>query len=83
MKVKDLLEAIEDSKNCYSDFLEWDVYTEQISETDKVFKTGKGVDGFQKDWGHLTDSEGWLYVHCAGFNTLFEKEKVFTINVNY
>lgn len=79
MKVKDLLATIEDSKKKYEDFLDWDVYTEQIDEADKECKRT----GIQKDWGKLGDSEEWEYFECCGFWTFFEKEKVFTINVNY
>lgn len=79
MKVKDLINEIERCKGKYSDFLEWDVYTEQITLMDKTAKTG----GFQKDWGKVSDSEGWEYFECAGFWTEFTDKKIFTINVNY
>ena len=77
MKVKNLLEEIEQCKKDYPDFLEWDVYTEQVFEIDKQFK--KSSPG----WKWLTGSEGWEYLECAGFWTKFPEEKVFTINVNY
>jgi len=70
MKVKDLIQEIEDCKKEYPDFLEWDVYTEQIGDS-------------HKDWEWLKDSEDWDYIKCAGFWTKFTKEKAFTINVNY
>ena len=35
MKVRDLLEEIESCKKKHPDFLEWDVYTQQIGEEDK------------------------------------------------
>ena len=73
MKVCDLLEAIRERLGEYGeDFLDWDVYTEQLDSEER---------GEKKNW--LTDSEEWKYVQCAGFWTTFLKEKAFTINVNY
>ena len=76
MKIKDLLEELESCKSEYGDdFLEWDIYTEQIGEVDKAHK--------RKSWKWIKDSEDWEYVECAGFWTKFPEEKIFTINVNY
>ena len=81
MKVRDLLEEIKSCQSEYGDdFLDWEVYTEQIDEVDK--KTKKG-ESFGERWKWLKDSQGWEYIECAGFWTKFIKEKVFTINVNY
>ena len=81
MKVRDLLEEIKSCQCKYGDdFLDWEVYTEQIDEVDK--KTKKG-ESFGARWKWLKDSEGWEYIECAGFWTKLIKEKVFTINVNY
>ncbi len=78
MKVKDLLEEINKCKKQYGDdFLNWDVFTEQLCDEDKQFKKNS------PSWKFLTDSEGWEYCECAGYWTKFEKEKAFTINVNY
>jgi len=77
MKVKDLIQEIEDCKQEYHDFLEWDIYTEQINEIDKQSKKTN------PQWKWLMDSEEWEYLECAGFWTKFPKEKAFTINVNY
>jgi len=79
MKVKDLIDEIERCKKEYDNFLEWDVYTEQINSMDKVAKTS----GLQKNWGKLRDGEEWEYFECAGFWTKFPDKKIFTINVNY
>ena len=79
MKVKDLLAEIESCKKEYPDFLEWDVYTEQIGEEDKKTKKGRGLGG---NWKWLKDCEDWEYFGCVGFWTKFPKEKVFTVNVN-
>jgi len=80
MKVKDLLEEIEKCQEEYGkDFLEWDVYTEQISNKDKKNKTK----GRQKDWKKVEDEQKWLYFECVGFWTKMPKKKIFTINVNY
>ena len=80
MKVKDLLKEIERCQKEYSDFLEWDVYTEQIDEIDKECKKGKGFGG---GWKTVINSEDWEYFDCAGFWTKFPDKKIFTINVNY
>lgn len=80
MKVQDLLNELERCKEEYGDdFANWDVYTEQIHEIDKVAKT----EGIQKGWGRVTDSENWEYFECAGFWTEFADKKIFTVNVNY
>ncbi len=78
MKVKDLLQEIESCKKEYGDdFLNWDVYTEQIQAHDRKFKKR------EHSWKWLKDSEDWEYCECAGYWTKFGKEYVFTINVNY
>lgn len=77
MKVKDLVKEIVDCQNVYPDFLEWDVYTEQINEIDKKEKLNN------PQWKHIKDGDDWVYFECAGFWTRFPKQKIFTINVNY
>jgi len=80
MKVKELINEIEECKEKYSDFLEWDIYTEQIEESDKTTKKGSGFGG---NWKWVTDGDDWEYIECAGFWTKFPDKKIFTINVNY
>jgi len=78
MKVRDLLEEINQDRKEYGDeFLDWEVYTEQLDETDKRMKKTN------LQWKWITDSEEWQYCECAGWWTKFPKEKVFTININY
>lgn len=77
MKVKDLIEEINSSKKKWKSFLSWDVYVEQCIERDKKYKRT------EQKWKIVTDSEGWEYFRCAGFNTKMPKKKIFTINVNY
>lgn len=77
MKVKDLLKVIEQNRGEYPYFLEWDVYTEQLEEDDKIMKVERG------NWETWVDSEEWTYFKCHGFNTLHPGKKIFTINVNY
>ena len=77
MKAKDLKEEIERCEQEYDDFLEWDVYTEQIEGFDRHNKAT------MDKWGKVTDSEGWEYFECAGFWTKFKDKKIFTVNVNY
>ncbi len=79
MKVKYLIEELERCQKIYPDFLAWKVYTEQVTEDDKEAKTN----GIQSNWGKIKDSEDFEYFECAGFWTKFEKEKIFTVNVNY
>ena len=80
MKIKDLLKEIEIQKVEYGkDFLEWDIYTEQLKNRDKKCKRT----GEQKGWGIVNAADGWEYFECAGFNTVMPKEKIFTVNVNY
>lgn len=78
MKVMDLLQQIEDCRKEYGDeFLGWSIFTEQLDGIDKQSKKTN------PQWKWLTDSEGWEYIECAGFCTIFSKEKAITINVNY
>ena len=80
MKVRDLIGECERCRGEFGEeFLDWDVYTEQLDEKDKEAKRT----GIQKGWGILGDSENWEYFQCHGFWTKFPKEKVFTVNVNY
>ena len=81
MKVKDLLLEIERCREEHGeDFLEWEVYTEQINSADKKRKLSKKFGG---GWKTIKDGEDWEYFECAGFWTKFKKERIFTINVNY
>jgi hypothetical protein len=77
MKVKDVIKEIEQCKKEYGeDFLEWEVYTEQIDAYDKKQKKAG-------TWEIIRDSDGWEYFRCVGFSTKFPKQRIFTINVNY
>ncbi len=77
MKVKELLIEIEEKRKQFGDeFLEYDIYTEQLSEIDKQFKR-------DKKWETFTDSEKWEYFKCFGYYTTSLDKKLFTINVNY
>lgn len=78
MKVKDLLEEINRCKKEYGDeFLDWDVYTEQLGKNDKSQKKNSGT------WNIVKDAEKCKYFECVGFWTIFPRKKIFTINVNY
>jgi hypothetical protein len=81
MKVKDLLEEIKRNKKLHKDFLEYDIYSEQIS-TDCKSKIKQQEKKYNKKYT-IKDSEDWEYFKCDGFNTVFTKEKIFTINVNF
>jgi hypothetical protein len=76
MKVSDVFNAIKKYEKSYPDLMDWDVYTEQCTEIDKNYKKNG-------DWYYEEDSEGWEYLKCEGFYTLFPEKKIFTINVNY
>ncbi len=78
MTVGSLLKEIKRCQKLYGkDFLGWAVYTEQLHGVDKKYKKGP------QKWDWAKDSEGWEYFDCAGFNTIFEDKKIFTINVNF
>jgi hypothetical protein len=82
MKVKDLLEELRKQQMEYGkSFLNWDVYTEQITEADKAYKRKRRPKG--QGWKHIKDGEDWEYFECAGFWTKFPEKKIFTININY
>lgn len=83
MKIRELLKEIEENRKKYGeDFLDFDIYSEQIHEYDKKRKKRIKEYGGQ-EWETITDSEQWEYFKCYGYNTIFPKEKIFTINVNY
>ncbi len=83
MLVRDLTGEIERCKELYGeDFLDWLVYTEQITEIDKQTKRTK-IESSGQGWSIVKDSEDWEYFECAGFWTKFPDKKIFTINVNY
>lgn len=90
MKVKELLKEIKKYTDKNPDILNYEIYTEQLKEADKNFKRRpirKDIPWHHKDngqgWGTIKDSEDWEYFAVAGYNTVFEKEKIFTINVNF
>ena len=81
MKVRDLLEEINGCKQEYGDdFLEFDIYTEQLSEDDKSLKRSKEIGG---NWKTFIDDDEWEYFECAGFWLVNPQKKIFTVNVNY
>jgi hypothetical protein len=76
MKVKDLFVMIHSNIKEYGkDFLEWDVYTEQISEKQKRAE--------RKTGGSFKDGDEFEYFRCDGFWTTCPRERRFTVNVNY
>lgn len=77
MKIKDLLLEIKKLKNTYKDAEDFDVFIEVIAGDDLKQKKESG------HWKFVKDSEDWEYIECAGFNTIFLEEKIFTINANY
>ena len=80
MKVRELLKEIERCRKEYGkDFLDWDVYTEQLDEKDKKYKKDK--DG--QNWQWTTDNDRWEYFKCIGYWTKMPDKKIFTINVNF
>lgn len=84
MKIKHLLEEIENCRKEYGeDFLEWDIYTEQLSPEDRKNKSIKDLNVFGGNWDIIDDGDGWEYFKCVGFFTIFPNKKIFTINVNY
>lgn len=75
MKIKNLIEELERCKKEYPDFLEWDIYAEQLDAEDQRYKRN------WQDWGIEGDNKG-TYFECKGSFTKFLKKKILTINVN-
>ena len=76
MRVKDLLEAIENKSKEFPDFLDWEVYIQVVN--------GENYEHHKSsNWKFKEDSEGWEYIECAGWHTCFPKDKVFTVNADY
>lgn len=73
MKVGDLLDAIEHYKKDHSDIMDWDVYVEQLPESQR----SRYITCF------LRDSEGCDYCKCFGNSTLWPRQKIITIKINY
>lgn len=77
MKVKELLQMIEDSKKRYPDLLEWDVAFEQLQSTTSVPK---------EDILYHNDFAGlWVFAKssCMGCSTYFKKQKILGLQINY
>ena len=89
MKVHELLTAIQQNLEQHEDFLDYDIYTEQLTFRDKMFKRGQmpfidhNGDEYIGSWDTMIDMDGWEYFKTAGFNTTSPRQKIFTINVNY
>ena len=54
---------------------------EEYMEIQKSYNRIKQLE--KEGWNFQYDSEGWVYRDVAGDHTLFEKDKIFTINNNY
>jgi hypothetical protein len=92
MKVKHLLKEIEEQRKEYGeDFLEWDIYVEQMG-----FWKGRGkpIDNFKKeisnwkDYKPVEDGDNWLYLRAEDSGDMawcgkWPKEKILTIQVNF
>lgn len=77
MTVKELRDEIDRCELEYGkDFLNWNVYTEQLESRDKTYKRKGG-------WEHFKDGDDWEYFECFGFSTKVPNKKIFTVNVNY
>ena len=75
MKIKELLQMIEENQKDYSDFMEWDVALEHVENPCK------------EDIVTAVENDGteWKFIktHCMECCTRFIKKKVFGIQVNY
>lgn len=83
MKVKELLQIIENYRKIYSDIDEWEVYIEQPSLIALLNNTSD-EDSFKST--NLKESKGWVYrgnndAHCN--HTIFPKNKFIANNNNY
>lgn len=76
MKVRDLLEAIEKGLKNDPNFLEWAVYIQVVNGNNYEHHKSS-------NWKFKEDSDGWEYIECAGWNTYFTEDKIFTVNADY
>lgn len=90
MKLRELLEKINKYVESNPEILDYSIYTEQLNEKDKNFKrkpSRSDIPWYHEDngqgWEHIKDSDEWEYFEVWGENTIFNKEKIFTININY
>jgi len=79
MKVKELLEGIERSKENYPDFLEWDIALEHVDKPEEDINC--------KDDIIISNQGGdeWKFIksHAMGCCSFFTKQKVFGIQIHY
>ena len=91
MKVRDLLEQLNKEVADNPDVLDWDVYSEQLTSRDKIYKRGfkktyvwnGRVVPTQHDWGRIKDSEGTEYFRCLGWVGGFVRHKALMICTNF
>lgn len=72
MKVKELIESIQEGLDTCEDFLDWDIAVEYPIKIDKNMKN----DIFK-------DTENRKFCKIHGFNNYFIEKKIFTINIHY
>jgi hypothetical protein len=91
MKVKHLLEEIKECKKEYPDFLEWDIYVEQMGfwggDTKPIDNFKKRISNW-KDYKPIADGEDWLYIETEGAGDSawcgkWPNKKILTIQVNF
>ncbi len=92
MKVKILLEELSKCRKEYGDdFLEWDIYVEQMGfyegETKPIDNFKKRISNW-KQYSPVEDGDGWLYLKTeddGGFAWCgkWPKDKIFTMQVNF
>jgi len=79
MKVKDLLENIERSKQSYPDFLDWDIALEHVDKPEEDINCKDDI------ITHIDNDIEWKFIksHAMGCCSYFTKEKVFGIQIHF
>lgn len=80
MKLRDLINQLEALETRHPDVMDYDVYLEQCTESDKEYKRTRQDWEVYKENGDFDD---WEYFKVHGFNTIIPDKKIVTININF
>lgn len=82
MKLRELIKQLQDLEKQRPDIMDYDVYLEQCTESDKEYKRTKQNWEIHKSQACDFDDE-WEYFKVHGFNTIIPDKKIVTININF
>jgi hypothetical protein len=79
MTVKELLETIERAKKRYSNFENWSIALEHVSNPEKDINYKKDIIKMDQD------GDVWVFIksHSMGCCSYFVKKKIFGIQIHY